>query len=86
MSDSLRSGRALIFRIVHRDNVAAALRDGMHCRNSPVANAKFVQISNSELIEKRRSRVVDCTPGGTLSDYIPFYFTPFSPMMYNINT
>ncbi len=25
-------------------------------------------------------------PGGTLSDYIPFYFTPFSMMMYNIKT
>jgi hypothetical protein len=25
-------------------------------------------------------------PGGTLSDYIPFYFTPFSIMMLNIHT
>ena len=25
-------------------------------------------------------------PGGTLSDYVPFYFTPFSIMMYNIHT
>ena len=25
-------------------------------------------------------------PGGTLSDYVPFYFTPFSPMAYNIHT
>ena len=25
-------------------------------------------------------------PGGTLSDYVPFYFTPFSIMMYNIKT
>jgi hypothetical protein len=25
-------------------------------------------------------------PGGTLSDYIPFYFTPYSIMMYNIRT
>ena len=25
-------------------------------------------------------------PGGTLSDYVPFYFTPFSTMMYNIKT
>jgi hypothetical protein len=24
--------------------------------------------------------------GGTLSDYVPFYFTPFSIMMYNIKT
>lgn len=25
-------------------------------------------------------------PGGTLSDYVPFYFTPYSPMMLNITT
>ena len=23
---------------------------------------------------------------GTLNDYVPFYFTPFSIMMYNIKT
>jgi hypothetical protein len=28
--------------------------------------------------------VVPIAPGGTLTDYVPFYFTPFSPMMYNI--
>ena len=26
------------------------------------------------------------SPGGTLEDYVPFYFTPFSPMLYNIKT
>lgn len=26
------------------------------------------------------------SPHGVLNDYIPFYFTPFSPMMYNIYT
>lgn len=25
-------------------------------------------------------------PYGTLSDYVPFYFTPFSPTVYNIKT
>jgi hypothetical protein len=31
-------------------------------------------------------RVVPIAPGGTLSDYVPFYFTPYTPMMYNIKT
>ena len=34
----------------------------------------------------RDSRDVPIPPHGTLSDYIPFYFTPKSPMMYNIVT
>lgn len=83
---NLNPEKALIFRIVHRENVVGMLRDGLHCRNSAVAAKPFVQIGNPDLIEKRRHRLVDCSPGGTLSDYIPFYFTPYSPMMYNIHT
>lgn len=45
-----------------------------------------MEIGNPELIQKRTSREVPCAPGGTLSDYVPFYFTPFSPMLYNIKT
>jgi len=29
---------------------------------------------------------LQCLPYGTLSDYVPFYFTPFSIMMFNIKT
>lgn len=38
------------------------------------------------MIDKRADRVVPIEPGGTLSDYVPFYFTPFSMMMFNIHT
>lgn len=31
-------------------------------------------------------RAVPILPGGTLGDYVPFYFTPYSPMLYNIRT
>ena len=34
----------------------------------------------------RASRTVPIAPGGTLADYIPFYFTPLSIMMYKIKT
>ena len=39
-----------------------------------------------ELIKKRAGHGVPIPPGGTLSDYVPFYFTPLSPMLYNIQT
>jgi len=45
-----------------------------------------VAIGNTDLIARRGRRVVPVRPGGTLSDYVPFYFTPFSPMLYNIFT
>lgn len=46
----------------------------------------YVEIGNQELIEKRASRTVPCGPMGTLSDYVSFYFTPYTPMLYNIKT
>ena len=78
--------KAFIWRIVHRDNVPWILRNGMHCKNSKVHDATFCPIGNAELIDKRSTRVVPIAPGGVLADYVPFYFTPFSPMMYNIYT
>lgn len=78
--------RALIFRITHVDNIPWLLGNGVQCRSSPKVDPKYVNIGNPELIEKRRTRVVPIPPAGTLSDYVPFYFTPFSPMLYNIKT
>ena len=86
MSKELNPDKALIFRITHQHNVRWILDNGLHCRSSGVLDPNFTNIGNPELIEKRQYRVVDVPPGGTLSDYIPFYFTPFSPMMLNIKT
>ena len=62
------------------------LDNGLHCRSSGARDPNFVSIGNPDLIEKRMNRRVPCGPGGVLEDYIPFYFTPFTPMMYNIKT
>lgn len=86
MSDKLNPDKALIFRIVHRDNVAWILDNGMHCRTSLVQAPNYRTIGNPDLIDKRQHRLVPIPPGGTLSDYVPFYFTPFTPMMLNIKT
>lgn len=83
---NLNPEKALIWRIVHRDNVPWILDNGVHCRNSQVYDPNYVEIGNPDLIDKRAHRDVPVGPGGTLSDYVPFYFTPFSPMMYNIKT
>lgn len=83
---NLNPERGLIFRILHRKNVRWFLRNGLHCRNSDKTDPDYVSIGNQELIERRHVRNVPVKPNGTLSDYIPFYFTPFSPMMYNIKT
>lgn len=77
---------ALIFRITHVDNVPWILENGLHCSNSIKRDPSFVNIGNDELIGKRKTQSMPLKPGGVLGDYIPFYFTPFSPMMLNIKT
>jgi len=86
MTLQLTAEKARIFRITHIDNVPWILRNGIYCRNSDVMDPNFLIIGNEDLISKRASRTVPIIPNGQLSDYIPFYFIPFSPMMYNIKT
>ena len=78
--------KALIFRITHIANVRWLLDHGLHCPSSAVRDPDFRRIGNFDLIAKRAYRVVPTPPGGTLDDYVPFYFTPCTPMLYNIKT
>ena len=84
--EKLNPKKALIWRIVHRDNLPWILENGVHCKNSAMQDPNFVPIGNADLIDRRSHRKVPIAPGGVLSNYVPFYFTPFSPMMYNIYT
>lgn len=83
---SLTPEKALIFRITHIENVEWILANGLHCRNSGILDPNYQEIGNPDLIARRADRPVPIPPGGTLSDYIPFYFTPYSPMLLNIKT
>lgn len=76
MLTGLNPQKALIFRITHRDNIPWILKHGLHSRNSVLFDPNFVNIGNGDLIAKRHHRTIPQAPGGTLSDYVPFYFTP----------
>lgn len=82
----LSAERGLLFRITHVANVPGLLAEGLHCANGASSRKDFVPIGNVDLISKRAQRLVPIEPGGTLADYVPFYFTPRSPMLYNIKT
>lgn len=83
---NLNPQKALIWRIVHRDNLEWIMDNGLHCGNSGVTCPTWQPIGNAELTGRRGTKQVPIAPGGVLNDYVPFYFTPFSPMMYNIYT
>ncbi|MCL2075922.1 MAG: DUF4433 domain-containing protein [Betaproteobacteria bacterium] len=82
----LNPEKAMIWRIMHRDNLPWILDNGLHCSSSNAKSPDWVNIGNQDLIDKRASRRVPLPPHGCLNDYVPFYFTPFSPMLLNITT
>ena len=83
---NLNAERGLIFRITHISNVEWALENGIQCANSTFSDPHFRQIGNRSLIGKRLSQQIGDGSYGFLSEYVPFYFTPHSMMMYNIKT
>jgi hypothetical protein len=64
MSKDLNPKKALIFRIVHRDNVPWLLDHGLHCRNSGIFDPNYVEIGNSDLIVKRSHHRISTSPVG----------------------
>ena len=47
---NLNPVKALIWRIVHRDNLPWLMDNGVHCRNSENQDPNFVNIGNEELL------------------------------------
>lgn len=51
------------------------------CRQQQIIG---VEIGYDHIKRRRAQRVVPCGAGGTLADYVPFYFAPRSPMLFAI--
>jgi len=81
----LTQQNAYIFRITAIQNLPHILEHGIACRNCQPQNPSFINIGGSDIIEKRDLRVVPLAPYGSLSDYVPFYFAPRSPMLGSIS-
>lgn len=58
----------------------------MHCKNAGKKDKGFVTIGSSEIITQRDTRIVKCFPDTVVNDYVPFYFSVRTPMLYNIIT
>jgi hypothetical protein len=82
----LTPANGYIFRLTHRDNLSWSLANGLHAVSSLIHDPAFRPIGKQSLIERRRTAGIPIGPGGTLSDYVPFYFTPSTPMLLNIVT
>lgn len=82
-----------LYHITHIDNLPGILSDGaLCCDRLREAQAKTVtSIAHQHIKDRRAKRMVKTisgrvlAAGGTLSDYVPFYFAPRSPMLYTID-
>lgn len=75
-----------VFRIIPIQNLEYILRDGLHCKNTGKNDKGFVTIGSKEIITQRDERIVKCYPDTVVNDYVPFYFSVRTPMLYNIIT
>ena len=75
-----------LYHITHFDNLASVVAEGLLCdRAMAERDIDFHSIAYSEIKAIRARTDVLCDPGGTLVDYVPFYFAPRSPMLFTIN-
>ena len=75
-----------LYRITHITNLEHILLHGLVTAHSPDTNPTFIQIGDNTLIDYRKDLDAPVPPGGKLSEYIPFYLGPRSPMLYQIAT
>lgn len=76
-----------IYHITHVANLAGIITDGgLWCdRLRAIRATGAVSIAHQHIKERRAKRSVLVAAGGTLADYVPFYFAPRSPMLYTIH-
>ncbi len=74
-----------IYRIAHYSNLEFILHNGLCCPNHEIRDPNYMNIGHRTLIDSRGLREVPIAPFGVLNDYVPFYFTKKSPMLYVIS-
>lgn len=82
----INAHRKYCYRITHIDNLPLILQNGIVSKRHPFASDEYINIGNPDIIEIRNDRRVRLQGYGTMGDYVPFYFTPRSIMLYNILT
>ncbi len=77
-----------ILRFTHVDNLATIIqRGGLHAPNLVPDDGLNYRFCHSAEVQGARAEVpIHLGPGGTIHDYVPFYFGYLSPMMLNLRT
>jgi hypothetical protein len=71
-----------IYHFTDIDNLAPILAAGeLRCHSTADC---AVDVADATIKARRMSKRVPCGPGGTVGQYVPFYFAPRSPMLFRI--
>jgi hypothetical protein len=73
-----------IYRITHVSNLSYILQNGIYISSSPNFDPHYINIGDPSLINYRKNLDACNPPGGKLSEYVPFYLGPRSPMLFQI--
>ncbi|WP_276977267.1 DUF4433 domain-containing protein [Flavobacterium filum] len=80
----INKNRKYCYRITHINNLPLLLKNGIVNKNHCNASDDYIEIGNPEIIDVRSTSPVKIKNYGMIGDYVPFYFTPKSIMLYNI--
>lgn len=75
-----------LFRMIALDNVESDLTHGLFSKLNAPNNPDRIDIGNTEIISERDTRIVTCYKNLVVNDFVPFYFSVRTPMLYNIYT
>lgn len=75
-----------IYRIMDVQRLEDVLANGTYCKLNYPVDKEYPTIANREIIDQRSRMPVKCFPGTVVNDYVPFYFSVRTPMLYNIIT
>ncbi|MHB8296426.1 MAG: type II toxin-antitoxin system toxin DNA ADP-ribosyl transferase DarT [Acidimicrobiales bacterium] len=75
----------LLYHFTHVDHLASIAEHGL--LSDDLASRRGLlttEIGQPSIKSRRSERPVPCGAGGSVADYVPFYFAPRSPMLYAI--
>jgi hypothetical protein len=78
--------KVYIYRMIRIQNLEHDLRHGLYCKKKCIISATYLGIGNEDIISQRDRAIVKCYPDTVVNDYVPFYFSIRTPMLFNIKT
>jgi len=76
----------LLYHFTHIDHLASIVQSGLRSDTNAQQQGLIThEAGNHGIKAQRRAMPVPIPPGGVVSDYVPFYFAPRSPMLFVIS-